>query len=122
MEIVNMRGVNFSGSMPYVTGAESLQRIPMKTSSQRHMISASVPVQSDNAAGGFASALADALGGVERLDNNSKKLNARAVYEPDSVNVHEVVIAAEKARLALNLTKTLSDGLVRAYKELTAGR
>ena len=122
MQIVNMRGANFSGSMPYVTGGESLQRIPVKTSNDRHMAPASVPVQSDNVAGGFAQALAGALGSVERLDNQSKQLNARAVYEPDSVNVHEVVVAAEKARLALNLTKTVSDGLVRAYRELTSPR
>ncbi len=122
MEIVNMRGVNFSGSMPYVSGGESLQRIPMSTTSDRHMIASNVPPVSENAAGGFAQALSSALGGVEKIDNESTKLAARAVYEPDSVNVHEVVIAAEKAKLALNLTKTLSDGLVRTYRELTSPR
>ncbi|HNE24497.1 MAG TPA: flagellar hook-basal body complex protein FliE, partial [Leptospiraceae bacterium] len=44
------------------------------------------------------------------------------IYDPDSVEVHDVMIAAEKSRFALTLTKTVADGLVRTFRELTQPR
>jgi hypothetical protein len=56
------------------------------------------------------------------LSNQSEDLTKKAVYDPDNVDVHEIMIASQKARFALNLTKTIIDGSIRAYKELTSGR
>ncbi len=70
----------------------------------------------------FASALNRALGDVESLDQQSRDLTSRAVYDPDSVEVHTVMIAAEKARFAINLTKTLADNVVRTFRDLSNPR
>ena len=42
--------------------------------------------------------------------------------KPDSVKPQEVMIAAEKARVSLLFAKNLSEGFIRAYRELTTLR
>lgn len=123
MEITNSYGVQFANGLPKVVGSKSLGgQIDMLTENANHLRPGAKPVEPDKVAGGFASALNDALGMVEKLDVNSQKLTAKAVYEPDSVEAHTVVIAAEKARFALNLTKSIADGFVRTYRDLTNPR
>ncbi|WP_425435257.1 flagellar hook-basal body complex protein FliE [Leptonema illini] len=70
----------------------------------------------------FAQALNEALGNVEGLSKKSEDLTTKAIYDPDSVEAHEVIIASQKARFALNLTKTIADGAVRTFRELTNPR
>jgi flagellar hook-basal body complex protein FliE len=41
------------------------------------------------------------------------------IYNPNSVEAHEVMIASEKARISLTFTKTVVDGIIRAYRDLT---
>jgi flagellar hook-basal body complex protein FliE len=66
--------------------------------------------------------LSRALEDVESVDSRSRDLTTKAIYDPDSVEVHDVMIAAEKSRFALTLTKTVADGLVRTFRELTQPR
>jgi flagellar hook-basal body complex protein FliE len=41
------------------------------------------------------------------------------IVEPESVSIHSVMIAAQKAELALSMAKAVSDRVVRAYTEIT---
>ncbi len=70
----------------------------------------------------FAQMTKKALTNVEDLDKHSDSIIRQSVINPDSVETHEVIIAAQKARLALNLTKTVVEGFVRSYRELTSLR
>ena len=70
----------------------------------------------------FAQMTKKALTNVEDLDKHSDSIIRQSVINPDSVEPHEVIIAAQKARLALNLTKTVVEGFVRSYRELTSLR
>ncbi len=122
MDIYSTRGVDFQNPIPQVKGVENRTNLLMQASHPLHMQpsqQAHPPSKSDE---GFAGALKDALSSVESLDAKSHQLSSQAVYDPDSVEVHDVLIAAEKARFALNLTKTLADNLVRSYRELTSPR
>lgn len=122
MQIIDTKGVEFPNGMPQVMGSRKYNTMTMRTGNQRHFTRPGSPDNSERVSEGFADLLNQALARVEKLDVHSQKLSSKAVYDPDAVDVHDLVIAGEKARFALNLTKTLSDGFIRAYRELTNPR
>jgi flagellar hook-basal body complex protein FliE len=68
--------------------------------------------------GEFNRMMADHLGKVNELQLTSDELTTKLAISPNEVNIHDVMIAAEKASLALNLTKQIRDKLVTAYQSL----
>jgi flagellar hook-basal body complex protein FliE len=66
----------------------------------------------------FRNALKDAFYRVNNLQKNSEELTKQLAVDPDSVDIHDVTIAAEKARLSLMLTKSIVDRITQAYREL----
>ncbi len=111
--------------MPKVIGARRYSDFTMQSSHPLHMVPAQ---QANNAIGktsstqNFGELLQGLIQGVEKIDNTSKKLTTQSVYDPNSVEVHKVLLAAEKARFTLNFTKAISDGMIRAFKELSSPR
>ncbi len=122
MNIVSTTGVRFNSGMPEVGGSTTANPLRMKTLNDRHMQIASEPKDPEHVTTTFAQALGEALGNVEALSKRSEDLTVKAVYDPDSVEAHEVILASQKARFALNLTKTIADGAVRTFRELTSQR
>ncbi|MGM0602277.1 MAG: flagellar hook-basal body complex protein FliE [Bacillota bacterium] len=54
---------------------------------------------------------------VNELQKNSEEMTAKfAAGETD--NIHQVMIAGEKAKIALNLTTAVQSKVVEAYKEV----
>lgn len=49
----------------------------------------------------------------------SEKMNLQMAVAPDTVNVHDVMIAAEKAQMSLDLTRTVIQKVVAAYQNIT---
>jgi len=128
MEIKNSeRGIQFPGGMPQFRPSARTPHpanASLTISDSRHMQIGGSP-QAQMAAGpakGFGDFLTEAVTQVEAVDAKSRDLTAKSIFDPDSVEVHEVMIAAEKGRFALNLTKTVADGLVRTFRELTQPR
>jgi len=76
----------------------------------------------DNVIEDFAHSIKDALSKVNDLQNKADELTMKMIYEPESVEIHDVMIAAEKARMAITLTKTIRDYLVRGFKEIISLR
>src|SRR5688572_28689368 len=110
MEISNFRGINFPNGSPKISyGNPSALQGELLTVSDKHIQLPGVASSNDKVAGGFMGALKEAIGNVEGLEAQSQQLTEKMIYDPDSVEAHEVMIAAEKSRFALNLTKTLSD-------------
>ena len=72
----------------------------------------------DDVSTSFANMLNKALGKVNDLQVDSESLSQRMIYEPESVDIHTVMISAQKAELALDFTKAVRDGAIRAYREL----
>ncbi len=121
MNVINTKGVEIYGGSPAVKGSLRLNSpLQMAASNERHMQPG--VENADSSSSSFMSMLNNAISGVERLDNRAHKLTVQSVVEPDSVEAHEVVLAAEKAKFALNLTKNVTDGLIRTFRELTNPR
>jgi flagellar hook-basal body complex protein FliE len=72
----------------------------------------------DDVSTSFADSLMKALGRVNDLQTNSEGLNQKMVFEPESVDIHTVMIATQKAEVALNFTRAVRDEAIRMYREL----
>ena len=110
----------FPNHMSKIIGVPSA--LPMQSTHALHMQPPQKADQAENTSSGFAAILQNMIQSVEKTDLESKRLTAQSVYDPNSIEVHKVLLTAEKARFTLNLTKALSDSLVRTFKELTAPR
>lgn len=66
----------------------------------------------------FATILKGMLDSANDLHKQSEAMTEAFVIGRDSVEIHDVVLAAEKARLALDLTVAVRNKLVEAYQEI----
>lgn len=68
--------------------------------------------------GSFGQMLEKALDDVNTKQVKADNLVVQAGISPDSVEVHDVMNSIAQAELSLNLTKAITDRVVRAYQEL----
>ena len=61
---------------------------------------------------------ANALGEARKLDNTATDAAERFANGDQSVGIHEVMIATEKANIAVRYATTLKNKAVEAYREL----
>ncbi|MCH6266824.1 flagellar hook-basal body complex protein FliE [Neobacillus citreus] len=74
-------------------------------------------IESTSTQNSFANVLKGYLENVDSAVKQSAELSAKAAAgEID--NIHDVTIAAQKAKLALELTVTIRDEAVEAYQEM----
>lgn len=66
----------------------------------------------------FGRLLFDSLNTVSAQQRTADSLAVQAVIDPDSVDVHDVSIAAAKANMSLSITKSIVDRVVQAYREI----
>lgn len=66
----------------------------------------------------FGHAFADALGGVRDLETKATTASTQFANGDPAMGIHEVMIATEKANLALRYTTTLKNKALEAYREL----
>ncbi len=64
----------------------------------------------------FAEALSKALSDVNRLQKNAQEMSEKFVL--GEVDVHDVMIAMSKAKLALDFTLSVRNALIDAYREI----
>jgi flagellar hook-basal body complex protein FliE len=74
--------------------------------------------RSEEGNGSFADTLMKAIGNVNNLLSESDDLSQKMIHDPDSVDIHTVMIAAQKAEIALNFTKSVRDEAIRSYRDL----
>ncbi len=125
MEIHSTKGVIFPNGLAKVVGSQNHSHITMNTNHPLHMQPESQSPSSSykpESKQDFMGILNNALRNVEKLENNTNQLTTRAVHSPDKVEAHQVLLAAEKSRFALNFTKTIADNLVRSFRELSSPR
>lgn len=67
----------------------------------------------------FGNTLKEAFYKVNDLQLESDRLTEAMAVRPDSVDIHDVTIAAEKAKLALQFTKSVVERITQAYRELS---
>jgi flagellar hook-basal body complex protein FliE len=66
----------------------------------------------------FAHALKDAFYRVNDQQHESERLTTALAVRPDTVDIHDVTIAAEKARISLLFTKSIVERVIQGYREL----
>jgi flagellar hook-basal body complex protein FliE len=72
----------------------------------------------DDVSTSFADSLMKALGKVNDMQTDSEDLMQKMMFQPESVDIHTVMIAAQKAEVSLSFTKAVRDEAIRAYREL----
>lgn len=95
--------------------------VELTTSSPRHITSEGVLAgdQSPSEGVNFGNMLIESLQEVSDLQTNAEALSVQAVVDPESVNAHDVTIAAAKANMALNIAKNVIDRVIDGYKNIT---
>ena len=73
----------------------------------------------DSVTKSFGELLGGALSKVNNLQVKSNKLTEQMIVSPEKVSIHSVMIAAQKAELALSMTKSITDRVIRAYQNIT---
>lgn len=66
----------------------------------------------------FADAMLKAMDGVNAAQADSSNAMEAMLIDPDSVDAHDVTIAMAKANMSLNITRTVLDRVVRAWKDI----
>ncbi|MCK9443564.1 MAG: flagellar hook-basal body complex protein FliE [Tissierellaceae bacterium] len=74
-------------------------------------------LNSTNKNNNFSSFLSDAIGNVNQMQIDSDEYKKMlAIGEVD--NLHDVTIASEKANIALQITMSIRNKIIEAYKEI----
>jgi flagellar hook-basal body complex protein FliE len=92
--------------------------VELRATNRAHFGAPVEKVSDDEFVTEFSSALKDAFYRVNSLQQHSDNMTKQLAVNPDSVDIHDVTIAAEKARLSLTLTKSIVDRITQAYREL----
>lgn len=66
----------------------------------------------------FSKVLFDSVNEADSLQQQSDNLEQQMILDPESVNIDQVMIASEKARLSVSFLKSISEKAVRAYNDI----
>lgn len=92
--------------------------VVLKTTDPLHFSDKASPALNDDISSSFSDMLSQALGKTNNLQVESEGLTKKMIYEPESVDIHTVMIAQQKAEVAMTFTKAVRDEAIRAYREL----
>jgi len=93
--------------------------INLKVSRKNHITDFSKKiVNNDSPAESFSKMFAEALNTTNNLELDANDIANQMAINPDSVNIHDVQIASEKAEMGILLTKGIIDRVIRSYREL----
>lgn len=70
----------------------------------------------------FDDYLINAVNKMNDQQMNVADIEQKLITEPESVDIHDVTVAMAKARMSLNLAKTVIDRLVQGWSEITTTR
>lgn len=94
--------------------------VQLRTSSEMHFNGAGYMNKNDRTGDpdAFAQVLLNSIDEVNSQQQKADDLQQKMVLYPDQVNVDEVVIASEKARLSMSFFKSITEKAIRAYNEI----
>jgi len=94
--------------------------VPLEQTNPRHMTGKlTQPQQQGNGNLDFGKMVFDKLQEANSLTQESTQLSQQFITDPDSVDAHDVTIAMSKANFAVSLTKSVVDGALKAYREIS---
>ncbi len=94
----------------------------VRTSKQHFDDRGRITQPSDDPVAPFAQVLFNAVENVNQLQQNADELEEKMAVSPEEVDIHEVMIASEKARLGITFMKTIVEKAIRAYNDLVTMR
>lgn len=112
------------GSM---TGARAVggDRLRLSRSDPRHFVTGGsssggngTPALGAEKPASFEDAMLRALDGVNATQIDSSNAIEAMLTDPDSIDAHDVTIAMAKANMSLNITRSVLDRVVRAWKDI----
>ncbi len=68
---------------------------------------------------GFRDALLGSLNEVNAQQVSHEQLSVQAIVDPESVDPHDLTIAAAKASTSLSITRNVVDRVIQAYRDIT---
>lgn len=93
--------------------------IPMKATHSSHFGFQKVERKKDDFISDFANTLKEAFFKVNDLQLQADQLTLALAVRPDTVDIHDVTIAAEKARMAILFTKSVIERVTQGFRELS---
>lgn len=66
----------------------------------------------------FSDVLFNVVNQANRLQHNADDLEQQMIVNPEEVNIHEVMIASEKARLSISFLKSITEKALKAYNDI----
>ncbi len=109
-----------SGSSSSALPAADLRQLASFASSGTNLAALGDAIGADqiNGAGSFQEAMLKALDEVNADQAQSTKMFEALIVDPDSVDAHDVTIAMAKANLSLNISRTVLNRIVSAWKDI----
>ncbi len=92
--------------------------VNLQKTHEKHMDITGETISSDDISTSFGQMLNSALKKVNTKQVKSDELTNQMITNPNDVNVHEVMIAAQEAQMSLNFLKQIRDRVVRAYQDI----
>ena len=68
---------------------------------------------------GFRNSLINSLEEVNGSQMAHEQLSVQAIVNPESVEAHDLTIAAAQANMALSITRNVVDRVIQAYRDIT---
>jgi flagellar hook-basal body complex protein FliE len=93
-------------------------QVALKTAHPNHYRIEKSRESDDQLVKSFGQLLSDSFGKVNNQQLESDRLTQQLITEPESVSIHNVMLAAQKAELSLSLAKSITDRMIRAYQEI----
>ncbi|POR04728.1 hypothetical protein AU468_02630 [Alkalispirochaeta sphaeroplastigenens] len=98
------------------------QALQVARTHQNHLPGRTEPLQSRGEPADFRDALLRGLEDVNAHQKAHEELSVQAVVRPESVDAHDLTIAAAKANTSLSIAKNVVDRVIQAYRDITSLR
>ncbi len=91
----------------------------LKTTNELHFNeNGLIKPREESKAAPFSQVLLDAVNQTDAMENDYDDLEKEMVLNPEKVDVHEVMIASEKARMSLSFLKSITEKAMKAYNDI----
>jgi flagellar hook-basal body complex protein FliE len=104
-----------------IPGASDSTNVPlaMRRTHPAHMTGQFEPLHRTGGERSFQDALVGSLNDVNQLQRAHEELSIQAIIATDSVEAHDLTIAAAKANTSLSITRNIVDRVIQAYRDIT---
>jgi len=103
----------------FETGQVQGNLLQLTRTHQAHHAGVREPIPQDVRETGFRDALVGSLEDVNAQQVSHEQLSIQSIVDPESVDPHDLTIAAAKATTSLSITRNVVDRVIQAYRDIT---